>query len=111
MFIEVLSSKETSVQIQPCPSKFTLFDYFYSRQPEQIRIVKVDEDQNPQIESSHLDYKFLRLKENEALADRNGLSQYVRNRSSQENLVTIVGHPGGNEMREETCVVVGGANN
>ena len=82
------------------------FDYFYSKQSEHIRTVKVDEDHDPQIESSHLDYKFLRLKENEALRDRDGLGQFVRNRSSQEGLVTIVGHPGGNEMREETCVVI-----
>ena len=82
------------------------FDYFYARQPGHIHTMEIDEECDPEIENSRLDYKFLRLKENEALADRDGLGQYVRNHSLQENLVIIVGHPGGNEMREETCVVV-----
>ena len=82
------------------------FDHFYSKQPEYIRTIEVDEERDPKIESSFLDYKFLRLKENEVLADCDGLGQYVRNRSLQEGLVIIVGHPGGNEMREKTCVVL-----
>ena len=82
------------------------FDYFYTQQPEHIHTIEVDEERDPEIENSCLDYKFLRLKENEALEDRAGLGQYVRNRSLQEGLVIIVGHPGGNKMLEETCVVV-----
>ena len=82
------------------------FDYFYTGQPEPIHTIEVDEERDPEIENSRLNYKFLRLKENEALVDRDGLGQFVRNHSLQEGLVTIVGHPGGNEMREETCIVV-----
>ena len=82
------------------------FDYFYTRQPKHIHTVEVDEERDPNIGNPRLDYKFLRLKENEALANRDGLGQFVRNRSLQEGLVIIVGHPGGNEMLEETCVLV-----
>ena len=98
--------KERNDVINPNLPIEVSFDYFYSRLPEHIRTVEVDEDHDPQIESCHLDYKFLRLKENEALADREGLGQFVRNHSLQEGLVTIVGHPGGNKMLTETCVVV-----
>ena len=82
------------------------FDYFYTRQPEHIHTLEVDEERDPEIENSRLDCKYLRLKENEVPADHDGLGQYVRNRSLQECLVILVGHPGGNEMLEETCVVV-----
>jgi V8-like Glu-specific endopeptidase len=83
-----------------------LFDYFEPGKPERIRKVEVDEERDPQLESSHLDYKVLRLKECEALKDREGLGPIVRNRLLQDGLVVIVGHPGGSEMHEETCVVV-----
>jgi hypothetical protein len=83
-----------------------LFDYFEPVKPEHYRKVEVDEDCDPQLESSHLDYKFLRLKESEDLKDRKGLGKIVRNRLLQDGLVAIVGHPGGSEMKEETCVVV-----
>ena len=82
------------------------FDYFYFNKPEHIRTVEVDEQGDPQIENSHLDYKFLRLKEGEAISHRARLGQFVRNRRLQEGLVIIVGHPAGREMLEETCVVV-----
>ena len=82
------------------------FDYFYPEKPENIRTVEVDEQRDPQIESSHLDYKFLRLKAHEALTDRTRLGPLVRNRRLQEGLVIIVGHQAGKEMLEESCVVV-----
>ena len=82
------------------------FDYFYFSKPEHIRTAEVDEQGDPQIENSHLDYKCLRLKEGEALSHRARLGQFVRNRRLQEGLVIIVGHSAGKEMLEETCVVV-----
>ncbi len=82
------------------------FNCFDARRPEDVRTVEVDEEHDPELESSYLDYKFLRLKENEALTGRDGLGPIVRNRSLQEGLAIIVGHPAGKEMHEETCVVV-----
>ncbi len=83
------------------------FDFFDVRRPEDVRTVEVDEEHDPERESSYLDYKFLRLKESEALTGRDGLGPIVRNHSLEEGLVTIVGHPAGSEeMQEETCVVV-----
>jgi hypothetical protein len=89
------------------------FDCLDARRPEDVRTVEVDEEhdpedpEDPELESSCLDYKFLRLRENEALTGRDGLGPIVRNRSLQEGLVIIVGHPAGSEeMQQETCVVV-----
>ena len=82
------------------------FDYLRPRQREHVLTVEVDEEQDPQLENSQLDYKFLRLKEDEGLNDRVRLGPIVRNHTLQEGLVIIVGHPGGKEMQEETCVVV-----
>ena len=83
------------------------FDYFYPGQTEQVVTVEVDEERDPQLESPHLDYKFLRLKENESLRDRVRLGSVVRSRQLHEGLVIIVGHhPVGSEMHEETCAVV-----
>ena len=82
------------------------FDYFYTGQPEHIHTIEVDEDSDPEIENFRLDYKFLRLKENQALEDRDSLGQFVRNRSLDDGLVIIIGHPKGKKMLEETCVVI-----
>ena len=82
------------------------FDYFYAQQPERIHTIEVDEERDPEMENYRLDYKFLRLKENEALADRDSLGKFVRNRSLDDGLVIIVGHPKGKKMLEETCVVI-----
>ena len=82
------------------------FDYLHPGQKEQIVTVKVDEERDPQVESAQLDYKFLRLEEDEGLTNRVRLGSIVRNRSSQ-GLVVIVGHPAGAEMHLEACVVVG----
>ena len=82
------------------------FDYLRPGQNEQIVTVKVDEERDPQVESAQLDYKFLRLEEDEGLKNRVPLGPIVRNRQSQ-GLVVIVGHPAGAVMHQETCVVVG----
>ena len=82
------------------------FDFFDPQNPQHVQTVEVDEEEEPEIQSSHLDYIFLRLQENEALTGRARLGPIVRNRRLQEGLVTIVGHPAGREMLEETCVVV-----
>ena len=82
------------------------FDYLRSGQTEHVVTVDVDVDHDPQLGDSRLDYKFLRLKECESIQDRVPLGSIVRNRQLQEGLVIIVGHPEGNEMHEETCVVV-----
>ena len=82
------------------------FDYLRPQQREHAVTVEIDEEQDPQLENPHLDYKFLRLQEDEGLNDRVWLGPIVRNRSLQEGLVIIVGYPGGKEMQAETCVVV-----
>ncbi|CAB4038018.1 Hypothetical predicted protein [Paramuricea clavata] len=83
------------------------FDYLHPGQTEHdVVIVEVDERRNPQLESSELDYKFLRLKENEGLEDRVRLGSIVRSRPLQDGRVVIVGHSDGSEMQQETCVIV-----
>ncbi len=83
------------------------FDYYYPGQTEQVVNVEVDEEADPQLESPHLDYKFLRLNENESLRDRVRLGPVVRNRQLHDGVVIIVGHhPVGSQMHGETCVVV-----
>ncbi len=83
------------------------FDYLYPThvQTKHLVIVEVDEENDPNIESPHLDYKFFRLKENNGLKNRVPLGLIVRCRSVQEGLVIIIGHRLGKEMHEETCVV------
>ena len=82
------------------------FDFFDLENRENVQTVEVDEQEDPQIESSHLDYKFLRLKKCEALTNRARLGTIVRNRRFQDGRVIIVGHPAGKQMFQETCVVV-----
>ena len=82
------------------------FDFFDPDSPEHVQTVEVDEEKDPEIQSFQLDYIFLRLKKDKALTGRVCLGSIVRNRRLQEGLVTIVGHPAGREMLEETCVVV-----
>jgi V8-like Glu-specific endopeptidase len=83
-----------------------LFDYLSSERREHVVTVEVDEVRDPQLESSQLDYKFLRLKESESLKNRVRLGPIVRNRSLHEGRIIIVGYPGGDVMHDETCVVV-----
>ena len=82
------------------------FDYLHVGKPEHIVTVEADEERDPEVENFHLDYKFVQLKKCEGLQDRVPLGSAVRSRSTQEGLVTIVGHPEGEEMHIETCVVV-----
>ena len=82
------------------------FDFFDPENRENVQTVEVDEQEDPQIESFHLDYKFLRLKECEALTNRVRLGTIVRNRRLQDGRVIIAGHPAGKQMFQETCVVV-----
>ena len=82
------------------------FDLFDLENRENVQTVEVDEQKDPQIENSYLDYKFLCLKECEALTSRARLGTIVRNRPLQDGRVIIVGHPAGKQMFQETCVVV-----
>ena len=84
------------------------FDYFYHQQTENITTLEVDEDHDPNIDSSQLDYKFLRLKKDDRLNRRVRLGQLVRcHRQVNEGLVTIMGYQSPDrELHEETCVVV-----
>jgi V8-like Glu-specific endopeptidase len=68
--------------------------------------VEIDEGHDPKIDNAHLDYKFLRLKENQSLKKRVPLGTIVRCRPLEEGRVVIIGHPEGKEMHQETCVVV-----
>jgi V8-like Glu-specific endopeptidase len=83
------------------------FDYLYPEQTEHVLTVEVDEERDPQLENPYLDYKFLRLKQNENLNDRVSLGPIVRNWQLSDGRVIILGHPVGKEMQEEVCVVVG----
>ena len=74
--------------------------------PEHIVTVDVDEERDPKVENSQLDYKLVQLKKCEGLQDRAPFGSAVRSRSTQQGLVTIVGHPEGKEMHTEICVVV-----
>ena len=82
------------------------FEFFDPENLEYVRTVEVDEQQDPMIESSHLDYKFLRLKADQALEGRRRLGEFVRNRRLEKGRVIIVGHPAGKQMFQETCVIV-----
>ena len=83
-----------------------LFNYFYAGRQENRNTITIDEERDPKIESSALDYKFLRLRENKTFEDHDGIGEQVKNWTSEKQLVVIVGHPGGNEMLEETCVAI-----
>ncbi len=83
------------------------FDYLYREQTEHVVTAVVDEERDPQIENPYLDYKFLRLKQNEGLRDRIPLGLQVRNWQLSDGRVIILGYPEGKEMHEEVCVVVG----
>ena len=88
------------------------FDYYHHKQREHVITIQLEEVQDPRLENSSLDYKFLRLKENRSLANRVPLGSLVRSRPPRErrlqaDLVVIIGHPGGNKMHQETCAVVG----
>ncbi|CAB4014620.1 Hypothetical predicted protein, partial [Paramuricea clavata] len=104
--VYMLINKEREKQQNPNLPITVTFDYLRSGQTEHAVTIEVDEEQDPQLEDSRLDYKFLRLKECKGIQDRVPLGSIVRNRQLQEGLVIIVGHPEGNEMQEETCVVV-----
>ena len=81
------------------------FDYLSPGTEGQV--VKVDETRGDILPgSSEVDYIMLRLKEDESIRGRNPLGPIVRSRPLQEGLVIIVGHPEGEEMYQETCVVV-----
>ena len=84
-----------------------LFDYLYPGQTEHVVTVEVDEERDPQIGNPYLDYKFLRLKQNENLRDRVPLGFLVRNWQLSDSRVIILGYPEGKEMHDEVCVVVG----
>ncbi len=82
------------------------FDYLHSGQTGHVVTVEVDEEQTPPIDNPRLDYKFLKLKENESLRYRVRLGPIVRSYSLHEGRVIILGYPEGNEMHDETSVVV-----
>ena len=84
-----------------------LFDYLHPGQTEHVVTVEVDEERDSQIGNPYLDYKFLRLKQNESLRDRVPLGFLVRNWQLSDGRVIILGYPEGKEMHEEVCVVVG----
>ena len=73
---------------------------------DSVVTVDVDEERELDIENSNLDYKFLRLKNNQDLRNHAPLGPIVRCRQLQEGCVVIMGHPEGKEMHQETCVVV-----
>ena len=83
-----------------------LFNYFHAERRENLEKITIDEERDPKIGSSALDYKFLRLRENSYFENHDGLGEQVKNWTSEKQLVVIVGHPGGNEMLEETCVAI-----
>ena len=103
--IYMMINKEREDTQNPNLPIYAIFDFLKSGQ-EDFHGVKIDEKYNPNIEYSQLDYIFLHLNENERLNGRVPLGRIVRSRPLEEGLVIITGHPGGEEMLEETCVVV-----
>ena len=84
-----------------------VFDYLYHDQDEHVLSVPVDESHDTTLENPHLDYKIFRLTPNEGLVGRVPLGPKVRNWQLNDGRVIILGHPGGKEMQDEVCVVVG----
>ena len=84
-----------------------VFDYLYHDQEANVLSVPVDENQDTTLENPYLDYKIFRLTPNEGLDGRVPLGPMVRNWQLNDGRVIILGHPGGKEMQDEVCVVVG----
>ncbi|CAB4022095.1 tetratricopeptide repeat [Paramuricea clavata] len=84
-----------------------LFDYLYDEQMENVVEVEVDEEQDLKLANPYLDYKFFRLKQNDGIRGRVPLGPMVRKWQLSDGRVVILGHPGGKEMQDEVCVVVG----
>ena len=83
------------------------FDYMDRENHENVVIVEVDEEQDCKLENPYLDYKFFRVKQHVGLRDRVSLGPMVRNWQLSDGRVVILGHPGGEEMQDEVCIVVG----
>ena len=83
-----------------------LFDYLYHEKAKPVVTVEVDESMGS-FENPYLDYKLFRLKQSDGLADRVPLGPMVRNWQLSDGRVIVLGHPEGNEMHDEVCVVVG----
>ena len=81
------------------------FDYLYPQQTEHVHTVEIDEHRDPKLENPYVDYKFFYL--NNGLRDRVPLGPMVRNWQLSDGRVVILGHPGGQEMQDEVCIVVG----
>ena len=87
-----------------------IFDYLDRKQKENVLNVEVDEEQHPKLENPYLDYKLFYLKQNEGLRDRVPLGPMVRNWQLCDGRVVIIGHPNGDELQDEVCIVVGYSN-
>ena len=84
------------------------FDYLDHQKPEKVVVLEVDEQEDLcKLENPYLDYKFLYVKQNEHLRDRVPLGPMVRNWQLSTGRVVILGHPDGEEMQDEVCIVVG----
>ena len=83
------------------------FDYLDPKKPEKVVKVDVNEEKDLKLENPFLDYKFFHVKPTEHLRNRIPLGPKVRNWQLSDGRVVILGHPGGEEMQEEVCVVVG----
>ena len=79
----------------------------YRDQDAHVLSVPVDENQDTTLENPYLDYKIFRLTPNNGLDGRIPLGPMVRNWQLNDGRVIILGHPGGKEMQDEVCVVVG----
>ena len=84
-----------------------LFDYLHCGRIENIVQVEVDEEQDPKLENPYLDYKIFHVRQNEGLRDRVPLGPMVRDWQLSDGRVVILGFPGGEEMHDEVCIVVG----
>ncbi|XP_028398441.1 protein FAM111A-like [Dendronephthya gigantea] len=104
--IYMMINKEREDTQNPNLPIYVSFDFLHHDPTQGVVTVEVDEEQDPDLENLQLDYKFLCLKEDESLNGRPLLGSIVRGRRLEEGRVIIIGHPGGEEMHEETCVVV-----
>ena len=107
LHVYTMINEERKRQQNPNLPILVTFDYFSQEHAEKKLTVQVDEENDPKIESSPLDFKFLRLNKNNRLDFRIRLGEIVRCRPVHEGLVFIIGYcADGSEMHEETCVVV-----
>ena len=80
------------------------FDYFHPPHDDKSEAVKVEVDETElPVGNFQLDYAIMLLKKSLTLENRHPLGPEVRGKIPQDGLVTIMGHPGGDEQVNILC--------